>query len=80
MYFWQKSGGYFLAQSQETLSSEVSVGIGASTNFGAISYVQSNSILLNNVIRTEDRSFIDRALNLDPQTTLPQATIQYLSK
>jgi RHS repeat-associated protein len=74
------SASAFKSGDWKGLSFGVSVGIGVSTNFGAISYGQSNSILLNNVIRTEDRSFIDRALNLNPQTTLPQATIQYLSK
>ncbi|MEC5395955.1 hypothetical protein [Bergeyella sp. RCAD1439] len=54
-----------------------SLGVGLSGNLGSVYIGGSNSILLNNVIKTKDRTLMDKALNLFPSTSIPQATTQY---
>jgi hypothetical protein len=57
-----------------------SLGVGLSGNLGAVHAGGSSSILLNNVKKTSDRSMLDRALNFNPVTALPQAQTQYMLK
>jgi hypothetical protein len=75
---WNLSG--FSSGDWKGISFGVSIGVGASANFGSVHYGQSNSVLLNNVEKTQNRSFVDRILNSNASTAIPQAIYQYFTK